>query len=121
MKFLERSIEIIKQAFPSAHFILEPKSIQEPGLFVHLSHVKKVDVQSVILYGALYVAFLERDMGGIAKALDPLIDFMSFSHAYLDGKMEFLEFQSVAFSEFLSIFAIHFSIRLYKEYHIEKH
>ncbi|WP_163499829.1 hypothetical protein [Helicobacter suis] len=112
MNFLDRSVDILIQIFPSVTFILKPDQIKEPGLFVQFASLEKVNAQCVAINGILYCALLERDVRAIAKHIDPLIDCFNKRYGFLDGKLEFKSLQGFSFEDFLSVFAISFLIQL---------
>ncbi|WP_163534167.1 hypothetical protein [Helicobacter suis] len=112
MNFLDRSIDILIQIFPSALFILKPEAIKEPGLFIQLAGLEKVNAQYVAVNGVLYCALMERDIRAIAKHIDPLIECFNKRYAYLDGKLDFRRLQGFSFEDYLSVFALYFQIQL---------
>lgn len=112
MNFLERSTDILVQIFPSAIFILKPEQIKQPGLFIELPSLEKVNTQYVAVNGVLYCGLLERDIRAIAKHIDPLIECFNGRFGYLDGKLEFKRLQGFSFEDFLSVFALYFQIQL---------
>ncbi|CAM2936517.1 hypothetical protein [Helicobacter felis] len=114
MSILRRACQILAQVFPDAHFILDSNTIQNPGLFVIIEGVERLDIQSVRLPCSLYCAFL--GVGNqLWENLDPILDFFHSNPSFLEGRFDFYKMSLQEVKEHLSLAHVQFSLRLFKE------